>query len=190
MKYKVLDEQQILKDNFFTITNSKIEIDLYEGGKDTVYRYRMHRPEIVAALLKNIDTDNLVLVEQFRYSATKTTTGWIREVVAGAMEKNESSEHSIRREIKEEAGYQVDELEKIFSFYTNVGLSDQIVHVYYGEVGTADKIYPGNGLKEENEDIRVYENTIENFMHDIKQGKICDATTINALQWYALNRSK
>ena len=70
MKYKVLATENIFKNKFFDIEQVDLEIDCYDGNTKKIHRIALKRPAVAAVLLQVEDTEELV--EQFRYSATRT----------------------------------------------------------------------------------------------------------------------
>lgn len=156
-----------------------------------VVRYHLERPEVVAVILENTDQDTVILVEQFRYSSIKASEpeGWTLEVIGGLIDHDESPEACGARESLEECGYRPPKLVKWTSFFPTVGVSDELVHLYYGQVTDADKIEDGGGLAHESEDLRVVEVPFKEALIQVQQGKITDAKTMIAIQWLALQKT-
>lgn len=74
-----------------------------------------------------IDPDqNVILINQYRYLVDR----FIYEVPAGSPEPGESLEEGATRELKEESGCEVQRLIKLASFYSSVGITNQLSHVY------------------------------------------------------------
>ena len=71
------------------------------------------------AVVLNDDRDRLLLIWRHRFITDKW--GW--EVPAGWVEGNEVPEAAIRREIREETGYEVDEVNRLVEYDAIPGLS-------------------------------------------------------------------
>lgn len=110
----------------------------------------------VAVLVYHKDRDAFVLVKQFRPPVyLKNEDGYTYELCAGIVDKKVSLEQIAIEEIDEECGYKVEleNLERITSFYTAVGFSGTKQTFYYCEVNETDKIHGGGGI--DTEDIEV-----------------------------------
>lgn len=72
--------------------------------------------------------DSLLLVRQFRISIGRE----IVELPAGRMEAQESPAASARRELEEELGYRARRLVPMTSYYSSVGFTNEILHIFLG----------------------------------------------------------
>jgi len=140
------------------------------------------RGDSVAALIFKPVTRRIVLVNQFKYPTYRKGPGWITETMAGMIDKNETPESAVRREIFEETGYNPISLERISTFYLSPGGSSERIILYYAEVDDK-KITEGGGLPAENEDILNVELSLEDALGQIDSGEIADAKTIIAILW-------
>lgn len=184
MKYKILKET-VVHDDYFKIVKAHITHDCYDGSNQEVVRYAFERGDSVAVLLFDKNAQEFLLTEQFRYPTCKHQKGWIVEIVAGSIDPNETPEVCAEREVLEEMGYRVTQLQLIHTFYTSPGGSTERMYLYYGEVSDEDKIALGGGVNDEHEDIRIVRiaksNVVETLPH------LEDAKTILALQWFLIN---
>jgi ADP-ribose pyrophosphatase len=137
----------------------------------------------VAAVLVNKARRRVILVNQFRYAALARGEGWLTEVVAGLVDEGETPEQAVRREILEEAGYEVEKLERISHFYPSPGTTSEQVILFYAETRGDGPVAKGGGVAEENEDIQVLELAPEEALRQVESGEIADAKTIIGLMW-------
>ena len=117
-----IEKTKRLFDDFFKIDEAVLRWERFDGTMgDAARRLRFERGDSVAAVVYNRDTRKVILVNQFRYPTYEKGPGWISELVAGVIEKDESPDTTIRREILEEIGYEVLKLIYISSFYVSPG---------------------------------------------------------------------
>ena len=149
----------------------------------SVKRLCLERGDSVAALLFNVDSRQLTLVNQFKYPTYAKGPGWIKEVIAGMVDPDETPETAMRREILEESGYRVCELEHISTFYVSPGGSSERIFLYYATVRNSDRVEAGGGVESEQEDIQLVEMSLEEAIDSIATGELADAKTILAIYW-------
>jgi ADP-ribose pyrophosphatase len=177
-------------DGFLRIDRYRLRHSLYGGGwsRDLV-RERMERLRAAAILLYDPDTDQVVMVEQFRIGAHEAGNGaWLLEIVGGYVPPDEAPEAVARREAAEEAGCAVGEIEPIGEFYLSPGTSVERISLFCGRVrapagGTV------HGLDHEGEDIRVEVLAADAALGELFIGRVNSTTAIVALQWLAAHRA-
>ncbi len=131
------------------------------------------------AVIAAIDEKGRVcLIRQYRPAASD----WIWELPAGGIEFSETPDEAARRELQEETGYSADEWEKIGSFYTSPGYSDEHMHAY-----KASHLHVGEQALEAHEILELHWLEIETVEEMIKQGVIVDSKTITVLHLLKLH---
>jgi len=191
MDYQIIKTKRIF-DDYFKIDEIELRRETFrDGGFESIRRYHIARPQAVGIILKNISTNKIILVQQFRYAALKKTgsTGWTTEIPAGLVDSGESPEQAARREAFEETGYTVNKLSHILTYFTCIGISDEQIHLYFGQVSNQDKSGEGGGVEEQSEDLNVVELDIPALLQMIKAGEIYDGKTIISAQWLALRQT-
>ncbi len=185
MKKVEIQDKHTVFDGKFKINEATLRFEKFNGQmSDTVHRLVFERGDSAAALLFNRDTQKALLIEQFRYPTYEKGPGWIQEIVAGVIDKGEQPEETIRREIREEIGYEVREpLTHIATFYVSPGGTSERNMVYYVEVSNADHVAAGGGKVSEHEDIELVEMTLPNLWQALDNGNIIDSKTLIAVQW-------
>lgn len=109
--------------------------------------------DAVSILLYHRGKDAFLTVKQFRppvYMNHPEHTHTY-ELCAGIVDKETSLEQIAREEILEECGYDVplDEIKRIGSFHTNVGVAGAKQTLYYAIIDDAQKVNDGGGVHNE-----------------------------------------
>src|ERR1041385_1686246 len=147
MKRVNIETEQLVFDGFFKIREASLKYERFDGSmSQSVRRLNLDRGDSVAALILNLETRKVILTNQFKYPTYSNGDGWIIEVVAGMVAKDEDHETAIKREVLEETGYRVSTLTRICSFYVSPGGSSERIILFYAEVRNGDHISPGGGL--------------------------------------------
>lgn len=181
-----LMEKQAAFAGYFHIHRLRVRFPLFAGGMSReVVREVLERGRVAAVLLTDPDRDAVVLIEQFRpgpYAAGDEP--WMIEIVAGVIEDDESAEEMTRREAREEADCEIEDLFPVMTFFTSPGASTEKVTLFCARVDSSNA--GGiHGLAEEGEDIRVLVMSVDEAIALLNQGRIANAKTIIALQWLA-----
>lgn len=187
MNFKIEKEEVVFEDRYQMI-KAEITQDTFGGGKMNHQRLAFHRGNSVAILMFEKDTQNIILTKQFRYPAIKNNDDWLLEIPAGTLEQGESPVNCMVRETLEETGYNIENPEKISSFYNSPGACTEKCFLYYTEVSKSDKIESGGGVDDENEDIQIVKLPVSEIKTWLSE-KIIDAKTIIALQWFLMNHN-
>lgn len=147
------------------------------------------RRPAVGVLLVDPERETLVMIEEFRVGCIESEDApWLCEVVAGLIDEGESAEQAAVREVREETGLQVTDLQHVMEYWVSPGGSNEHVSLWVGRV---DSRQAGgfHGHAEEQEDIRVFTLGYEEAFAAMQQGKINNALAIIALQWLRLNQA-
>ena len=184
-------EQKTLYSGFFKIHGFRLRHRLFKGGwSRPLTRELFHRGQAAAAIAYDPTNQLVGLVDQFRIGALDSDWGpWCLEVVAGMLDKHESPEALIRRELREEAGVEQATLIPITSYYSTPGGSGEKIHLFCALcdlVGAAGLF----GLEEEGEDIRFQVVDCDTVLSQLYHSRLNNAATLIALQWLQLNRER
>lgn len=183
--------REIVYRGFFQLERYTLRHRLYAGGMSGVLvRELLERGHAAAVLPYDPVRDEVVLIEQFRIGALELPEGaWLREVVAGVIEPGETAEDVVRREAREEAGCEIQQLEFITRFLVSPGGSSEQITLFCGKVDSrrAGGLF---GIAAEHEDIRATAVPSAEAMDLLHQGGIPSATPLIALQWLAANRER
>jgi len=145
----------------------------------------------VAVLLYHEEKNSFLLVKQFRppvYLNDKSKL-FTYELCAGIVDKNKPIKHIIKEEINEECGYDVplNSIEKITSFYTNVGISGGAQSLFYAKINETMKIHDGGGINDEEIDLMFLKvEKFKEFIYDESKAKT--PGLMFAFMWFMENK--
>jgi nudix-type nucleoside diphosphatase (YffH/AdpP family) len=103
------------------------------------------------------------------------------EACAGKLD-GEKAETRIIKEMEEELGYRVAEVERLFALYPSPASVAEKIEFFTCCYSPADRVSSGGGLADEGEDIEVIETTLEQAAAMISSGEIIDAKTAILIQ--------
>lgn len=186
MKYSIENERVVFNDHY-KILKAEATYDTFNGRSIKTDRLAFHRGDSVAIVLYENDTDSILLIKQFRYPITQHNKGWILELPAGSLEKDENPSNCMEREVMEEIGYQIEEPTLIAEFYTSPGGSTEKLSLFYAETASERKIESGGGVESEHEDIQLVKVPVAEIGIYLSE-KIEDAKTIIGLQWFLFQK--
>lgn len=145
------------------------EVLLPNGRKST--REIVEHPGAVAVVAIT-GNDEVLLVRQYRKAVERE----LLEIPAGKLEKGESKETCVKRELMEETGYYPNELEYLTSFYTSPGFSNEIIHLFLGK-----KLIRKAKDADFDEYLQAEKVPFKEVLNKIKSGEIIDSKTITGL---------
>lgn len=108
-------------------------------------------------------------VEQFRYGVDKN----LIEFPAGKIDPGESPETAAHRELREEIGFECNNLIPLGYVYPSPAYLDEKLFLYYA----SDLNFVGQDL-DENEELRVFQKDLEWLKKGILENEITDSKTI------------
>lgn len=189
-EFKIINKE-ILYSGFFRMEKYCLQHTLYGGGWSAeINRELFVRGSCVAVLLYDPERNKVVLIEQFRAGAIlNPDRAWLVEIVAGAIEENETAKEVAYRESIEEAGCEIQELIVINEFYTTPGGASERITLFCGKIDSS-KVGGIHGLDHEDEDIWVRTVNFDEAYRMVENNEIESAIPIIAIQWLALNKEK
>lgn len=175
VEYKILDVRTVFEGHF-DVQEAHLEV----GGKEQT-RLSVERGDAAAVLIHRLDTDELVLVRQFRYPAVRHGMPEMLEIVAGEIEGDETPDKTVKREAKEETGYELKMVVPIAKFMGSPGGMSELVHVYYAPVEAGDRRGGGGGVDDES--IEVVLVPMQEALKMLETPQAMDAKLLVALYW-------
>lgn len=173
---KTLKRQVIFDGHIFKVVVDDVELpnNLGQSKRELIF----HRGAV--AVLAITPDKKIVIVKQYR----KAIEAVSYEIPAGKLEVGESGSEleAAARELEEETAY-TGHLSLLYEFYTAIGFCNEKIKLY---LATDLEKVPNPKPQDEDEVIEVLELTYEDCMELVSQGKLADAKTLIALQYYAL----
>ncbi len=187
---KILNEETVFK-GFFEMKRMQVQHKLFDGTWSRVLSREMfERGHAVAVLPYDPNTQEFVLIQQFRLGAMATSDSpWLFEVIAGMIEPNENLDDVCHRESFEEAGIVLEGLQRTLTYLSSPGGTTERLHIYMAKTD-ATLARGVHGLASESEDIMVHRVKESEAREWLDNGKIDNAAAIIALQWFFLNKQK
>lgn len=177
-------------DGFLKVDEYDIDVDKHEGGVLSVTRLVMERGDSVAVLGYDPERDAVVLVNEMRPGMVAAGEyPFADALVAGVVGPGEDPVAAAIREMREEAGLDLDEARLIVpgAYVSPGGTSERIAIV----VGFVDVTGAGgvHGNPEESEDIRSVILSADVFIDRVRRCDIDDMKTMLAGYWLAEHRA-
>lgn len=164
---KTLSTEKIYDGVILNLRRDKVTV---KDGKTSYREIVEHDGGVVIAAITS--EGKVPMVKQFRKAAEKA----VLEIPAGKLEGSEDPKEAALRELKEETGYTAKSIDYVNSFYSSIGYSDEILHLYIAKELTA-----GETDFDDNEAIDIYEYSMDDLMEMVMDRTIEDAKTIIAI---------
>jgi nudix-type nucleoside diphosphatase (YffH/AdpP family) len=183
-------KQTRLVDDFFKVDQVIVSYERPDGTMSPDERRLVfERGDAVAVILLNVDTESVILVNQFKVPSLvgrrrddpTSTDGWITEAVAGMVDSDETPDQAIMRETEEETGYRITNPQLIGKFFSSPGGTSERIFLYFAKVGQSDKVAEGGGLVGEN--IAVLNVPLKDLFNGLATGSIEDPKLAIGAYW-------
>jgi len=180
-----LKNTEILSDAHYLLKKVSFDLKKKDGTWQTQEREVYDHGNAATALLYNKAQRTIILTRQFRVPTylNGNPTGMLLETCAGLLEEGEDPDETIIREIKEETGYAIDAVQKIYEAYTSAGSLTELLYLYIAEYRKEQKVSTGGGLPDEGEEIKIVELDFDEALQLMDSGGIKDVKTILLLQY-------
>jgi len=161
---KTIRTKRIYEGKIINLRIDEIELP----GKKYAKREIVEHPGAVAIVPVTEDGE-IIMVRQFRKAADM----FLLEIPAGKLDKQEDPLSCAKRELKEETGYEAQNIERLCSFYSSPGFSNELIHIYI-----ATNLIRGEASPDEDEYLSVERYTIDQLLEMIRSGDLRDGKTI------------
>jgi nudix-type nucleoside diphosphatase (YffH/AdpP family) len=154
-----------------------------QGNTETLEREVYFRPEGATILLIDPKRKTVLLTKQFRLPAhIKGVKDLLLETCAGIIDEGELPEQAIVREVEEETGFRISEINRVAEGFMTPASVTEYVYFFTGFYSPEMKVNEGGGKEEEGEDIRLVEISGAEARELLLAGKLRDVKTILLLQ--------
>jgi ADP-ribose pyrophosphatase len=173
---RVLSHRRVYDGKILSLELDEIQ---EEGGTKALREVVRHRGSVAAIPVD--DEGRLALVRQYRHPVGQAL--W--EVPAGVLEKGESPEQAIRRELEEEVGRRAGHLEPLVTFHPTPGFCDEVLHLFRATRLEEAPVHP-----DDDEVLEVKWYTLDAARGLLHAGEIKDAKTVIALLMESEQRAR
>ena len=164
---KTLSSERIYDGAILNLRKDKVTV---KEGRTSYREIIEHNGGVV--ILGVTQEGMIPMIRQYRKAAGQV----MLELPAGKLENGEDPEKAALREFKEETGYTAERIRRIAEFYTTVGYSEELLHVFF-----AEGLIAGDTDFDDNESIIVEEYLPKTLFELINAGEINDGKTLIAL---------
>jgi len=177
---------EVLSDNWYVLRKVHYRMRKPDGTWAERTREAYDRGNGATILLYDLQRRTVLLTRQFRLPTyvNGNASGMLLETCAGLLDAD-NPEDAIRRETREETGYEIGAVRKVFEAYMSPGSVTEILHFFVAEYSAAARVGDGGGV--DDEDIEVVEMDFDAALAAIRNGAIRDGKTIMLLQYAALH---
>jgi ADP-ribose pyrophosphatase len=156
----------------------RLRVDEVQLPSGEVTRREIVEHPGAVAIVPFKDHENIIMIKQLRHAVD----GWLLEIPAGTLDKDEAPRRCASRELIEETGFKASRMMRMFSCYVAPGYSNELIH----EFVATDLKYVGQRT-ESDEFVKTVTMNIKEAANKIAKGSIRDAKTICGLL-YVLRR--
>lgn len=166
MKEIKIKSKLMFKGSIVSFYRDDVKLEDNRLTKRDVIKYNNFSGSVCALCLNS--KNEIICVKQYRHVKKELSLS----CVSGYIEKNENPIDAIKREIKEEIGGEVIEIEQIFQHYPLVAYSYEKVYCYVAKI--KDNLTKQN--LDENENIEIVKLSMDEF---IKYANSLNCTSLN-----------
>ena len=168
MRWTVHGERTVYDSPWVRLSLADIEVP----GGDRFEHHVVRMPVAAAGVVVHDRQRGVLLLWRHRFITD--TWGW--EIPAGRLDAGESPEQAARREVLEETGWSVGELQPLLSYAPMNGISDARVHLFLA----ADAVHEG-APTDRTEAERVEWVAVDELRRMVTGGQMSDGLSLTAL---------
>lgn len=173
LKWKTLSSEYLSHETWFTVRKDTCE----KSDGSIVNNYFVFEFPDWATAFPLTAEGKIIMTKQYRHALNEV--GF--ELPGGVVEKGESFEAGIQRELLEETGYVFDEIKLLGKISANPSTNSNLMHMF---LATGGKKVSEQSL-DPNEEIEIVELSFDELMQLVDENKIMQSMHITAI-YYAL----
>ena len=173
MKWKILSSEYISRHKYFTARKDKCEMP---DGKIVPEYFVVELPRTVCGVALT-EEGEVVMVKQYRHPLDEV----LLEIPGGFIDEGESGEEAMRRELKEETGYEFTSFTYVGKIAANPGVLNNYTDFYLAKGG----IKTGEQELDASEELVIEKISVKELKRLFLENKIVQATHNNCI-FYAL----
>jgi nudix-type nucleoside diphosphatase (YffH/AdpP family) len=188
-----LIERKRIHSAFYALDTLRLQFQKFDGQmSEPVDRMVFVGSDAAILLPYDPGRDRVLLIEQVRMGplARGDESCWMLEPVAGNVDPGETPETTAMREAREEAGLEIERLEKITEVYASPGNATEFFYVYLGIADLPDDVTGIGGVDSEHEDIRSHLLSFDRALELCDTDQLDNAPLVLALNWLARHRDR
>jgi ADP-ribose pyrophosphatase len=164
-----LTSELVLEGGMLRVKRDQVRLP---SGNQSQREFIMHPGAVLVIPL--LDNGNLLLERQFRYPLNRVFI----ELPAGKIDPDEAILVTGQRELLEETGYTAKEWVYLGLQHPCIGYSDEVIYMFI-----ARGLLAGEAMQDEDEQLELFEASLEACLEMVATQQITDAKTILALMY-------
>lgn len=173
MKWKILSSEYISRHQYFTARKDKCETP---DGKIVEEYFVVELPTTACAVALTKEGE-VLMVRQYRHPIEET----LLEIPGGFLDENEEPSQAMKRELKEETGYEFASVKRVGKIAANPGVLNNYTFLFLAEGG----VKTSEQKLDKNEELIVEKISLQELKKLFLENKIVQATH-NCCVFYAL----
>ena len=164
-----LTSELVLEGGMLRVKRDQVRLP---SGNQSQREFIMHPGAVLVIPL--LDNGNLLLERQFRYPLNRVFI----ELPAGKIDPDEAILVTGQRELLEETGYTAKEWVYLGLQHPCIGYSDEVIYMFI-----ARGLLAGEAMQDEDEQLELFEASLDACLEMVAMQQITDAKTILALMY-------
>lgn len=163
-----MERKELNKSPFETVKSEKIELGRFNVVQDEVRVNGNIRPYDYLEMMEGVSIlpfhgENIITLREYRYPIRS----WQTELPGGLIDPGETPKQAAVRELKEETGYEAEEVISLGYFYPSFGSTDEKIHLFAIQCGKL-----GEESLDPAEVLKIHEVSIKEFQELVASGEV------------------